>query len=171
LKYGKQFIVPLAGTAVGSCQSDFHIDSRFFEQYPENEIQNCEIKVNLTLIRQEDSLLLVFGLSGKLGLICDRCLDPYDLEINDEESVLIKLGKKGEVSGDDECLPADVQEIDVRQYIYDLILLRIPFRRVHPDDESGQSQCDAEVLRKLEELSQKKDSDSRWDRLKDMQNN
>ncbi len=42
---------------------------------------------------------------------------------------------------------------------------------MHEDDENGNSTCDPQVLAKLEELSQKeeeKESDPRWDALKNL---
>jgi uncharacterized metal-binding protein YceD (DUF177 family) len=66
--------------------------------------------------------------------------------------------------------------VNVQQYIYELIVLSIPLKRVHPGVEDGT--LDSEVLDKLEELSinnneNKNDEDEidpRWDKLKNLLN-
>ena len=171
VKYLKQFNIPIAGHETGSRQYDFKIDGLFFEQYPESEIDDCSITCRLDVIRQEGIFLLNFDFSGEVGLVCDRCLDPFRFPISGKESLSLKIGDKGSRQEDDEEISPEAQEITVRQYIYDFLMLRIPIRRVHPEDEKGNSSCDQEVLKKIEELSIKKDTDSRWDKLKDLQNN
>jgi uncharacterized metal-binding protein YceD (DUF177 family) len=169
----KQFNIPIAGLEIGTHQYDFDIDGKFFEAFPESEIKNCRIKLDLNLIRQTELILLVFSIKGSIELICDRCLDPFDLDIDINEEVVLKYlprNSKVEDKGEEVILP-EQQEIDIRQYIYDFICLQIPFRKVHPDDENGNSLCDKEVLKKIDELSIKKDTDPRWDQLKDLEIN
>ena len=69
-------------------------------------------------------------------------------------------------------LPADEQELDLKQHIYEYILLSIPIKRVHPDDEFGNSTCDPFMLKKLEEfiIDQENEIDPRWDELKKLMN-
>ena len=61
------------------------------------------------------------------------------------------------------------------QYIYELIVLAVPSKRIHPGVEDGSLQSD--VLDKLEELSPKEkeikeeeDIDPRWNKLKNLLN-
>lgn len=173
LKYLKQFNIPIADLEIGTHQYDFKIDGKFFESFEGSEIKKCHVILHLELLRQIEIIVLQFHLKGTVELICDRCLDPFDLPINHTEIVELKFlsrGSKAKKDEEDYILP-EQQEIDIRQYIYDFICLQIPFRRVHPEDKNGKSMCDEEVLRRIEELSIKKDTDPRWDQLKDLQNN
>ena len=43
----------------------------------------------------------------------------------------------------------------------------IPIKKVHPDDESGFSTCNPEMLERLNDFGEKK-PDSRWDKLKNI---
>jgi uncharacterized protein len=172
LKVQKQFTIPVAGQETGVRQYDFKIDASFFEHYPDCGFTDCKAVVNLKVSRQEDLFLLKFSFKGRVGLICDRCLDPFDLEIQGCETVTLKLRKKGQPKdAEEESISAETREVSVRQYVYDFILLKIPFRRVHPEDKNGNSLCNKELLKKIEELSVKKDTDPRWDKLKDLKNN
>jgi uncharacterized protein len=172
LKYLKQFSIPIVGLDPGSYQYEFDIDNMFFESFGGNEIQKCAIKVDLTLHKQEDMIILLFSFYGTVELICDRCLDPFDLPVAGKESIELKFGKpEGKQKADEEFIAREQQEMDIRQYIYDFISLNIPFRKVHPEDMNGQSNCDPEVIKKIEELKETKTIDPRWDQLKDIQIN
>jgi uncharacterized protein len=172
LKYLKQFIIPIVGLDDGSHQYNFDIEGLFFEHFGENEIRKCQIHLDLDLLKQEDMIVLQFRFKGHLELICDRCLDPFKMPLSFDESIVLKFGKEaGKKKGEEEIIPHDLRELDLGQYIFDFINLKIPFRKVHPDDKNGKSECDPEVIRKIEELSIRKETDPRWDQLKNIQNN
>ena len=69
-------------------------------------------------------------------------------------------------------IPHGEYEINVAQYIYELIVLAVPAKRVHPGIEDGTLK--SEILSKLEELSPKEvnedkaseEIDPRWNNLK-----
>jgi tRNA(Ile)-lysidine synthase len=69
-------------------------------------------------------------------------------------------------------LPHGEYEINVAHYIYELIALSLPLKRVHPGVEDGTLGSD--ILKKLEDLSPKcidnntptEDTDPRWEKLK-----
>jgi uncharacterized protein len=62
--------------------------------------------------------------------------------------------------------------LDLRQQIYEFIMLALPIKRVHPADKKGKSTCDPVMLKKLEELIiEEKENDPRWDELKKLMNN
>jgi uncharacterized metal-binding protein YceD (DUF177 family) len=57
----------------------------------------------------------------------------------------------------------------VAQYIYEMMVLALPSKRVHPGIEDGS--LDSDILKKLEELSPERkkkneNTDPRWDDLK-----
>ena len=69
-------------------------------------------------------------------------------------------------------IPHGEYEINVAQYIYELIVLSVPQKKIHPGIKDGSLQSD--VLKKLEELSpmadnkndKSEDIDPRWQTLK-----
>jgi uncharacterized metal-binding protein YceD (DUF177 family) len=64
----------------------------------------------------------------------------------------------------------DDHEIEVGQYMYEFILLALPYQRYHPDDDDGVPGCNPDMIRRLEELQGKEEksgqTDPRWDTLK-----
>jgi uncharacterized metal-binding protein YceD (DUF177 family) len=84
--------------------------------------------------------------------------------------------KFGESYNDDNeeilIIPHGEYQINVAQYIYELIVLAVPIKKVHPGIEDGS--LDSDILKKLKELSPKEktedknteETDPRWDTLK-----
>ncbi|MCX6270704.1 MAG: DUF177 domain-containing protein [Bacteroidetes bacterium] len=161
------FVINFHGLALGVHQFNFEIDDSFFEWVEDTELSEGDIAVNVTLDRQERMLVFDFDISGSVFVPCDRCLDPFDLPVEGKQKLIVKFGEQfGEESDDVIILPSVVHQIDLSQYIYEYIHLLLPYQRVHPEDEEGNSLCDQEQLKRLEELSKVKEIDPRWDKLR-----
>jgi uncharacterized metal-binding protein YceD (DUF177 family) len=67
-------------------------------------------------------------------------------------------------------LPHGEFQLDVSQYIYESIVLSVPFKRVHPGVKDGTLETEAfETLDKLapkDENKENEDIDPRWENLK-----
>jgi uncharacterized metal-binding protein YceD (DUF177 family) len=142
-----------------------------------SEINNASIDVQLTLVKHTRFLELDFVLGGWAEVSCDRCLDPVKLDITSEAQMFVKFGDHaGEDDSDDNdviILPYDKDQLNVAQYLYEYAHLSLPIRRVHPDDANGNSTCNAEMIRKLEQylVDDNQITDSRWDELKNFSEN
>ena len=55
----------------------------------------------------------------------------------------------------------------ISNFIYEYIMLLLPYKRVHPE---GEDLCDQEVVDKLNQHTQN-ESDPRWAALKELKNN
>ena len=76
----------------------------------------------------------------------------------------------GEIEDDVIMIHKDDHEIDVGQFMYEFIILALPYQRIHPNDDNGVPACNPEMIRKLEahrgNRKQKDQMDPRWDALK-----
>ena len=66
-------------------------------------------------------------------------------------------------------LPHGEHQLNVAQYIYEMMVLAVPSKKVHPGIEDGTLKSD--ILEKLDELSPEnkkeiEETDPRWDELK-----
>lgn len=122
-------------------------------------------------------LELGFVANGTINVNCDVTNEPFDLPIKNEFFLVVKFGE--EYNNENEeilIIPYGEYEINVQQYIYELIVLGVPSKRVHPGVEDGTLESD--ILEKLEELSPKEKTlendneeiDPRWDKLKNLLN-
>ena len=108
--------------------------------------------------------------SGTVNVDCDVTGEPFDLPTDGNLHLVIKFGEEFD-DLDDELLvlPHGESQFNVAQYIYEMLVLSVPQKRVHPGVEDGTLQ--SEVLDRLDALKPKeekndKDTDPRWDDLK-----
>ncbi|MCK9203534.1 MAG: DUF177 domain-containing protein [Bacteroidales bacterium] len=171
LNFAGQYEVLFTGLKPGEYFFDFQIGRTFFENSESDGIKDGEVRVRVRMDREERMMDLHFHIEGKVNVPCDRCNEPMDIEIAGEERLIIKLGDRYfEESEDVQIIPETDNKIDLGPFIYEYIYLLLPARRVHPDDESGNSTCNPEVLRRLKELSENHVPDPRWEVLNKLKN-
>lgn len=164
--YLKQYILPFSGLSLGKHLYHFDIDGKFFTEFDYTEIEQASINVDLTLDKQERMLVFDFVIKGSINVICDRCLDNFDFIIDKQERLIVKFGEEfGEEADDIIIIPESENQIDISSYLYEYIILMLPIKKTHPEDENGNTMCNPDIIKKLNELS-KPEPDSRWDSLK-----
>ena len=180
MKKIEAFKIPFVGLKPGMHEFEFEIDNEFFEHFEYDDFNSADVKIKLLFEKKSTIMELVFKVSGVVNVNCDLTNEPYDQPVKAELKLVVKFG---DVFNDDNeellILPHSEYQINVAQYIYELIVLSVPLKRVHPGVKDGTLQ--SEVLRKLEELSPKaaddteeneneEDIDPRWNKLKKLLN-
>ena len=175
----KEYTIPFVGLKLGKHKFEYQISNAFFEIFDYNEFQNSEIKVNVVLDKQSNLLELNFKHEGTINVPCDLTSEDFDLPIKGKLKLIVRFGET--FNNDNEellILPFGEFEIDIAQYIYELIVLSIPQRRVHPGIKDGSLKTEA--LTKLKELAieeqktekkeekEQENTDPRWDKLKQL---
>jgi uncharacterized protein len=172
MNYLSQYTVPFSGLKEGNDLFDFTADQRFFAGFEESEIAKGSVCIQVELEKRTTYLRLIFKIKGEVELICDRCLEPYNQSIEGEYPMLVKFSETETDDGDEIIyVHPNSHQVEVAKLIYEFIILSIPIRHVHPDGENGQSRCDPEMLRKIDEYKvselQKGDlADPRWNELR-----
>jgi uncharacterized protein len=167
--YFRQFVIPFGGLKPGNHHFVFGIDDTFFKHFEYSEIKEGKITVDIDLEKEEKVLVFSFSFNGKVILPCDRCFEPMELAISGSDRLVVKFGTAYYEENEDlQIIPEGESNFDVSPFIYEYVNLLVPFRRVHPDDENGNSTCDPEILKKLDYLSEKHEPDHRWDALNDL---
>ena len=173
MKALKAYKIQFVGLKVGEHNFDYNIDNTFFNNFEYEEFNEVDVKIDLKLIKKTTLLELYFEATGHVNVNCDLTNEPYNQSIEDKFKLVVKFGS--EYNDDNEdilIIPHGEYEINVAQYIYELIVLAVPAKRVHPGIEDGTLKSD--ILSKLEELSPQKgddekeseDIDPRWNNLK-----
>jgi uncharacterized metal-binding protein YceD (DUF177 family) len=165
----KDFDISFFGLKEGKHYFEYKIENQFFEAFKYDEYLDSKALVNLEFIKKATLLELNFSVKGSLRIACDVSNEPYDQPINGTLSIIVKFGE--EYNDDNEevlIIPHGEYQINVAQFIYEMIVLAVPTKRIHPGIEDGTLQ--SPVLEKLNELQQKdKNSngiDPRWEGLK-----
>ena len=84
----------------------------------------------------------------------------------------MKFGQVQETISDEIIILSEgTYQINVAQYLYEMIILAVPQKRVHPGIEDGTLQ--SEILDKLRALEPREENlngekDPRWNKLKDL---
>jgi uncharacterized metal-binding protein YceD (DUF177 family) len=173
MKLLKDFTIPFVGLKIGKHHFDYQIEQAFFEHFEYEDFNDVNINVNLDLEKKTTLLELHFKISGWVNVNCDLTNEPYNQTIENEFDIVVKFGDEyNDENIDILIIPHGTYEVNIQQYIYELIILAVPIKRVHPGVEDGT--LDSEILDKLEELSPKlkenkdkeEEIDPRWNTLK-----
>ena len=103
-------------------------------------------------------LTLDVNVDGSVVVECDRCLEDCNVPIHYEGQLLVKFSDEvHEYDGEVIWLLPMEDEVDLTQYIYESIVLALPYQRVHPDGE-----CNPDMLERFSIVS-----DEEFGRLED----
>lgn len=169
MNYLKDFQVPFRGLKIGTHDYAWEIDKKFFEIFENPDVNDCDLKVNLQLEKQERMLILDFEISGTIVSNCDRCLGDLEIPVQIREQYIVKLGReRKEESVSVMIIPETDYRINISNLIFDFITLAIPIKKVHQEDNAGIPGCDPKILKILDDLSHHSVFDPRWDALKNL---
>lgn len=178
-----KYNIEFKGLKEGLHDYEFEADRRFFEHFDEGLVETGEVQIKVQLEKRSSFLKLNFDFSGWVELICDRCLEPYQQDIELATDIFVKFGEEDEFDEGDNVIWVLPEEhvINLTQVMYEYIVLSIPMKHVHPNPsaDGGENSCDPEMLKKLktyllhetEEEQDEKEIDPRWAALRNLKNN
>lgn len=146
--FKRPFVIPFVGLKIGKHLFEFEVTQSFFEEQEYTGVENAELKVHLELDKKETMMIGVFHIEGKLETVCDRCMDPLHLDLDASYQIIYKFGLE---DSDDEnliVLHPDEFELDVKTNIYELIIVSMPSKVVHPKGE-----CNEEMMTTMEKYT------------------
>ena len=170
-KWGS-YAVRISGLGEGDYDFSFELDRQFFVLFEHSEISDGNVQAEVILEKKPGVFSLHFSLEGEVEVLCDRCLEKFMTDVSATQSIFVKMGETpGEIEDDVLIIGRDDHEIEVGQYMYEFIMLSLPYQKVHPDDAEGQSTCNPEMLKQLDahrtkDTDRKEKIDPRWDALK-----
>jgi len=170
--YLKKYRINFRELDLGEHHFHFDIEDRFFTFFEQSEIQEGALTARLELLKEERLTTVNVTIRGEVKVMCDRCLDYFMHPVNFSGTLYVK---PEEEAWDDKdradviLVAADESEVNLSQYFYESIHLSLPLKRVHPDDEDGNSTCDPEMLKLLDEHQESENEiDPRWEKLKNI---
>lgn len=156
--FKRPFVISFAGLKIGKHEYAYEIGKSFFDEYEYAAIDDADVQVKIILDKKETMLIMEFFVVGKLSTTCDRCMDPLELKIDADYKQIFKFGH--EIS-DDETLTVlhpDEYEIDVKNFIYEFIIVSLPSKVVHPKGE-----CNEEMMATMEKYTVNLNDDDEYD--------
>jgi len=169
----KEYTIPFVGLKIGKHHFEYKIEQAFFEYFEYEDFNDVKVEVHVELEKKSTLLELHFKISGWVNINCDLTNEPYNQAIENQFDLVVKFGDEyNDEYIDILIIPHGSYEINIQQYIYELIILSVPAKRIHPGVKDGTLNSD--ILKKLKELSPKlketkekeEDIDPRWNTLK-----
>ena len=172
MKQLKEFTIKFVGLKLGEHCFEYQIDNKFFEHFEYDEFNDASIKAKVNLNKKTTLLELNFEIFGTVNVNCDLTNEPFNQDIKSQFNLVVKFGEDYNDENDEILIiPHGEYEINISQYLYELIVLSVPSKRIHPGVKDGTLKSD--ILEKLEELSPQgketnelEDIDPRWNILK-----
>lgn len=172
MSYLKKYTIEYLGLSLDNHIFEFEINEKFFSHFENSQIQRCNIQLQLEVAKKERMMILDFNFKGEIEVTCDRCSDEFMFPIETTEQLIVKFGSEHNEESEDVIVLADTEyQFNLTEYIYDFIHLALPIKVVHPDDEDGNSGCNAEVLKILNSVAITQEEDPRWETLKKLKGN
>ena len=177
MKKSDEFLVQFEGLKLGSHHFDWEIDETFFDDFGETEFGKGRYRVDMELTKQNNMLILEFGIDGSVPCTCDLCLEEMTLPVSHEDRLLVKFAAEPQEPTEEMVvLRQGDYEIDVKQFIYEFIAISQPLRHICAD--AGKT-CNAEMLERLSEFNlgpaeampsepEGDEEDTTWDALKSL---
>lgn len=173
MKELKQYNIQFVGLSEGQHSFQYEIDNKFFKVFDFEDYNSSNILADVELVKKSTLLEFHFSIHGTVNVNCDTSLEPFDQVIEGNYKLIVKFGPEFN-DEDDEILilPYEEFQINIAQYLYELIVLSTPVKKTHPKVLDGT--LETEALKKLKELEIKQDTtenesvDPRWDKLKNL---
>ena len=178
MKVLKRFTINYASLADGEHLFEYQVDNKFLKHFETALVQEANIAVQLSMLKFMNSLELNFKINGSVLVPCDVCIEEFDLEIVGQERIAMKIVNEIPPNNDEYniiYLEESSSSVNIAEMLYELIMLSIPMKKVHPLDENSQATCDASILQYLENSGEAIKRDKRetennispvWDELK-----
>jgi len=168
MKVTNEFLIPFLGLKLGKHQFEYQISKAFFDHFDYDEFDSSNIKVNLVLDKQSTMLELNFKHSGTINVPCDVTNELFDFPVKGKLKLIVRFGEKFNDENEELLiLPFGEHQIDVSQYIYEMIVLSIPLKRVSPEakDKKALEKLDSTEVKDEQEVKEE-EIDPRWAALK-----
>lgn len=152
---------------------NYRVGNEFFKCFEGSPVEVGDLEIEVSLDKSETLLNLEVSINGTVNLQCDRSLDLFDYTIDKKAFMVYKYGEEyQELSDELIVLPEGVQALNIASLIYELLVIDIPFKKLHPRYASEEDMDDDEELEVVyldesaepEETSEEKEST--WEDLK-----
>lgn len=122
------------------------LDSLFFEQLDQDEINGGEVDVELSLKEEGDVYVVGVRVTGHVVVPCDRCMANLELPVSCGEVLKFRYGSGADdADGEYEWIHDLTAPYDLSWTVYEIIAVSLPVSRTH--DEADCDETMMTVLR------------------------
>ncbi|MDE6140401.1 MAG: DUF177 domain-containing protein [Alistipes sp.] len=149
MSHTKPYAIAYKGLKEGDYDFEFEIGDALFESYGRVEILSGECRARVHMHRAEAVLEMHTSIDGSVLCECDRCLEECRIPVAFEGDLIVKFSDEiDDYDGEQMWISPGDDEVDLTQYLYESIVLSLPYRRVHAEGE-----CNADMLARFGVMS------------------
>lgn len=165
------FKVNIIGLSQKTHHFEYAIGDDFFKLYGTSLLESGQFEAKVSLDKRETLIEAIFHIQGEAHLVCDRSLEPFSHAMNIDRKILFKYGQEaGELSDEIVLITREQVALDIGQYVYELISVALPMKRLHPKfskEEIANEDIQLVYSSPVNETeSDEEDIDPRWEKLK-----
>ena len=164
--------IPFKGLETGTHHFGFDLRDSFFDHFDNDDSKGGSISIEAEMEKKDYLLSFSFTFTGSIRVICDRCLETFDMALAFESVLYVRFDEEKKAEDADVIyLDAKEHKLNIAEYFMESIRLNLPIKRIHPSNENGVPLCNREMLEKLEQhraKENKEKTDPRWDSLKNL---
>lgn len=168
----KNYTISFSGLSLGKHDFEFQLTQTFFDLFEfEQDFKKPDLNLKVVVDKKSNFLELHLSLFGTIELDCDLTSEPYDQNLIGNSVLIVKFGDHYDYTDDEVwVLPHGEHQLGLAQIFYEMTLLALPAKRIHPGIEAGTFH--PEMLELLDKYSlhepqtNKTEMDPRWETLK-----
>jgi uncharacterized metal-binding protein YceD (DUF177 family) len=166
------FKVNIIGLSQKHHRFDYSFGDDFFKIYGSSLLESGQFEADVTLDKRETLIEANFSIRGAAHFVCDRSLEPFDYPLDINKRILFKYGEEEkELSEEIVLIRREQASLDIGQYLYELITVNLPMKRLHPKFEKEEENTEESIhlvySSPVDETKNEEDNiDPRWEKLK-----
>ena len=162
----KEYRISFSGLAPGVHTFEYHVGQELFDHFGYvDSWGDARIDVRAELTKGTNLMELSLAFQGDVLTPCDATGEEFRLPVQGTDHRVVKQGEGTSLDDDIILLPMGETELNLGQYIYEMIVLNIPQKRYHPDYLSGKL---AATKASSSPEPTEQTVDPRWEKLKDI---
>ena len=130
------YIIDLSRLPIGTHKFDVKLDDSFFQSLEKTEVLGGEVVGKAELRLREEDYSLRIAVHGTVFVVCDRCLDPMAIDIDDEQTI-------ESIEEEDEEYKGKCESLNLQWLVYEIVSINIPLVHSH---QAGECNKQMELL-------------------------
>jgi len=140
------YSIDYKGLAVGEYDFELPIEDSLFNLWEESEIKSGHGVAKIHLSKHSDMAEMSAELSGEVQVTCDRCLEEFMLPFTWSDGCIVRVTDDvPEDETDDLYISPSEEKLDLAQWLYESVILSLPYQWVHPDIKD----CNPEMISRI----------------------
>ena len=149
----KNYNIIFTSLPFGKSNFTFELSQSFFDLFEiEQDFENPTMIASIILDKKSTMLELEISLKGNITVPCDLTGELFQQEISNNAELIVKFGDEfDDTDFEIWVIPREEYQINLAQILYELAMLSVPSKRIHPDVLNGES--NSEMIDLLDQYS------------------